>query len=166
MNPLHKSLAEILRPADQQDDFTSKMLDKEKGGYIGAKRLPDGSYAGIVRLAFTEAICMGVDPQLMGCNKRYCYELSSNFDMLLAFHNLQAETDTPTGWISSRPKPTVQGCQPICTAPKDGSFVQVFKFDQFDFIEWCRTGAFENGKWVEADSQRAGEEITPTHWKP
>lgn len=157
------SVADILRPADCQDDFTKWLLDKEAncGLYVGAKRLPDGSYAAVLKLAFTEAICLGVKHD--GLSRRFCYDQPT--DLLIAFHNLQSEHDTPTGWISSRPKPVADRCRPISTAPVDGSYVRVYHFDRFGCIKWCRTASYQNG-WIEVDSSRDGEPLDPTHWMP
>jgi hypothetical protein len=160
------SLADILKPVDQQDDFTAWMLNKEvnPGAYIGAKKLPDGTYAGVMKLMFTEAICLGVTRDCPA-EKRYCYSPGNFADMLIAFHKLKSFDDEPAGWISARPKPFPQDCRPIETAPKDGSYIRAFNFDQFDCIQWGRTAAFQNG-WVEVDSTRDGEPLDPTHWLP
>lgn len=156
------TVADILKPADQQDDFTKWMLTQCHGVYIGAKKLPDGTYSGVMKLAFTEAICLGVT-HADAAQKRYCYEQLG--DLLIAFYQLKSFNDEPTGWRSSRPKPTPRDCRPIETAPVDGSYIRAFHFDQFGGIQWCRTGAFQNG-WTEVDSLRDGEPINPTHWLP
>lgn len=154
------TLADILKPPGQQDDFTHWMLTQNLGIYIGAKKLPDGTYAGVMKLAFTDAICLGVTPT-DPAQKRYCY--SSFADMLVAFHKLTSYSDEPTGWISSRPKPVPYDYAPITTAPVDGTYIHALHFDQFGCIQWCRRAAWQNG-WVEVDSIRDGEPLNPTHW--
>lgn len=158
------SIADILRPAAQQDEFTTWMLDNEANGglYIGAKKLPDGTYAGVIKLAFTEAICLGVTRDC-AAEKRYCYDQLGN--LLIAFHQLKSFNDEPTGWLSARPKPVPRDCCPIETAPRDGSYIRAFNFDPFDCIRWCRTATFQDN-WIEVDSIRDGEPLNPTHWLP
>lgn len=158
------SLAELMRPKDQQDDFTAWMLKENEGIYIGAKRLPDGSYAGIMKLAFTEAICLGVTRDCPA-EKRYCFHPSNFTDMLLAFYKLKSQNDEPAGWISARPKPFPHQYNTIDSAPTDGSYIRAFHFDQFGCIMWGRTAAFKDG-WIEVDSTRDGEPLNPTHWAP
>lgn len=158
------TVAQILRPAELQDDFTRWLLDKDANGgsYIGAKRLPDGSYAAVVKLVSTEAICLGVT--YGGIEKRYCYDQLAN--LLIAFHQLQSQHDEPTGWLSSRPKPISEDCLPIASAPRDGTYIRAYAFDQFDCIMWCRTAVYHEGGWIEVDSNRDGQPLNPTHWKP
>lgn len=161
------SLADIMRPQDQQDDFTAWMLDKDVNGglYIGAKKLADGTYAGIMKLIFTEAICLGVTRDC-AAEKRYCYSPGNFADMLVAFHKLTSFNDEPTGWISARPKPYPEDCRPIETAPLDGTYIRAFHFDQFGCIQWGRKAAYLKDGWVEVDSTRDGESLDPTHWLP
>lgn len=160
-----KTLAEVLRPADQQDDFTVWMLKENEGIYIGAKRLPDGTYAGIMRLAFTEAIALGVS-RTCPAEKRYCYDRGSFADILIAFDKLTSFEDEPTGWIASRPKADVEDFQPLGTAPKDGSTIRLANF-RFGHCHWCRSATYENGEWIEVDSSREGQPLEdPTHWRP
>lgn len=158
------TLAEIMRPKDQQDEFTAKLIKDSEGIIIGAKKLPDGSYAAIMKLAFTEAICLGVDAW-GGVEKRYCFHPSNFNDMLLAFYRLKSQHDEPSGWISARPKPYPHQYPTIESAPKDGTYIRAFNFDQFGCIQWGRTAAFQNG-WVEVDSTNDGQPIDPTHWAP
>ncbi|MNL07787.1 hypothetical protein D3C87_1284780 [compost metagenome] len=162
---LSKSLAEILHPDDQQDEFTKWMLKENEGVYIGAKRLPDGTYAGVMRLAFTEAICLGVTHQCPA-EKRYCFEPGDFAAMLIAFDKLTSFNDEPVGWIASRPKAQEEDFQPLVTAPKDGSTIRLANF-KFGHCHWCRSGIYEKGHWVEVDSPREGQPLVePTHWKP
>lgn len=155
------TLKESLCPPETQDKMTEWMLS-EDGGFLLAKRLEDGTYAGVVQLFATYAICMGVDRT--GMQKRFCFEPPLT-QCLWAFKHLKTLEDDPTGWVSSRPKPEQEHCAPIATAPTDGTYVRAFHFDQFGFIKWCRTAAYQDG-WVEVDSSRDGEPINPTHWKP
>lgn len=160
-----KTLADILCPADQQDDFTAWMLKENEGIYIGAKKLPDGTYAGVMKLAFTEAICLGVTYDCPA-TKRYCYDPGSFVDLLAAFDKLTSFNDDPVGWVASRPKPEERDYQPLVTAPLDGTTVRLANFE-WGHCHWCRTGVYERGHWVEVDSSREGQPlINPTHWKP
>lgn len=92
---------EILNPrgAGQQDDFTEWM--RSEGCFMGAKRLPDGSYAGFKRLLYTHAICLGVTP-MSAYSRRFCYEDTAS--CLQSYAELQSREDTPTGWIARRPQ--------------------------------------------------------------
>lgn len=95
-------LDNLMNPPGQQDAFTQRMRDEFE--FFGAKRLADGTYVGLKRLAFTTAICIGTDeytPQ----KRRYCYE-SGNFTQCIEeFAKLTTGDDTPEGWIARRPKP-------------------------------------------------------------
>lgn len=155
------ALKDVLCPPSTQDDLTEWLMSEE-GGFIYAKRLEDGTYAGVLQLAFTYAICTG----LTRCNieRRYCFERPIT-NCLWAFKHLKSFNDEPTGWISSRPKPLAEDLLPISTAPRDGAYIRAYKFNQFDSIQWCRTAAYQDG-WVEVDSCRDGEPLDPTHWKP
>lgn len=159
-NSLLKTVETILCPPDQQDEFTAWMLSKE-GGFRGAKRLPDGTYAGVMKLAFTTAIAMQVKGLLYG--DRYCFDEYG--DCLMAFSKLKSHLDEPVGWIASRPKPLEKDYSPISTAPLDGTVIRALNF-QFGHCNWCRSAAYQSQVgWVEVDSYRAGEPIDPTHWK-
>jgi hypothetical protein len=68
--------------------------------FVGAKRLPDGTYAGVLPLMFTYAICLGVTHEA-AYHKRYCYE-----DASVCFHEyrkLASFDDEPKGWVARRP---------------------------------------------------------------
>lgn len=159
-----KTVAEVLHPADQQDDFTAWMLKDNEGMFIGAKRLQDGTYTGIMHLAFTEAICLGVTKG--GVEKRYCYDRSSSTDMLLAFDNITSFDDDPVGWIASRPKAQEEDFQPLETAPKDGTTIRLANF-QFGHCHWCRSAAYDRGVWFEVGNSREGQPLVDaTHWRP
>jgi hypothetical protein len=157
------SLAEALRPAALQDEFTAWMLKEDGGGYIGARRLPDGSYAGVLRLAFTYGLCLGVD---RGCpaTKRYCFE--HIYDCLIAFEQLTSSDDEPVGWVASRPKQLEEDWNPVVTAPRDGTIIRMANF-AFGHCHYCRSAAYQNGEWIEVDSSREGQPLKdPTHWLP
>lgn len=89
-----------LCPPDQQDDMTAQLLSPDCG-YLGAKKLEDGSYAVIQRLFSTAAIGLGVDCYGMISN-RYCFRDLS--DCLAAWDELKSCSDEPEGWIARRPE--------------------------------------------------------------
>lgn len=92
------SVNDILNPDDQQDEFTAWMrLD---ASFVGAKRLADGTYAGVLPLLFTHAICLGVTPHV-AYQKRYCYQDTPT--CLHEYSNLSSFNDEPTGWVARRP---------------------------------------------------------------
>lgn len=96
-----ETVRETLNPdgPGQQDEFTAWM----RGGdaqFLGAKRLPDGTYAGVRPLLFTYAICMGVTRDL-AYQKRFCYEDTTA--CLHAYSTLMSFNDEPEGWIARRP---------------------------------------------------------------
>lgn len=82
----------------QQDAFTQKMRDEL--GFVGAKRLEDGTYVGLQPLLFTLAICIGVGVYTPFV-RRYCYE--NGPDCLHAYQILATGDDIPEGWIAKRP---------------------------------------------------------------
>lgn len=92
-------VSETLNPIDQQDEFTAWM--RSNATFIGAKRLPDGSYAGVLPLLFTYAICLGVTPEF-SYQKRFCYEDTAT--CLHEFSQLSSFSDEPVGWVARRPK--------------------------------------------------------------
>lgn len=94
----HRTLDEILCPPDQQDDFTAWMV--REAGFRGAKRMPDGNYAGIMRLAFTNAICLGVTPSDT-FTFRFCYEDSTQ--CLSEYQRASSINDQLEGWVARRP---------------------------------------------------------------
>lgn len=101
MNSKHNHhLNTVLSPDDMQDDFTRELL-QEDFGFIGAKRLEDGTYVGLIRLYSTVAICIGVD-RYSAYRRRYCYkDLGA---CLAAYKALQTGDDVPKGWIARRPE--------------------------------------------------------------
>lgn len=98
---MSKTVNEVLNPSGpgEQDAFTEWM--RGEASFIGAKRLPDGTYAGVMSLLFTHAICLGVTPML-AYRKRYCYEDASA--CLHEYEQLQAFDDEPEGWVARRPQ--------------------------------------------------------------
>lgn len=156
-----KTLAEVLRPPDQQDEFTAWMLTKD-GGFVGAKKLPDGTYAGVVKLAFTDGICLDIT-QGGFCGRRFCYDHLG--DCLVAFDKIVSKHDDPIGWVASRPKPQEEEWRPIATAPQDGTYIRAANF-AFGHCHYCRSAAYRDG-WVEVDSSRDGQPLVDvTHWLP
>lgn len=90
-----------LSPEESQDDFTKRLLDPGFG-FTVAKKLDDGTYVGISRLAFTYAIHIGIDEE-RSFRRRYCY--SDMNSLLGAYADLKTGNDVPEGWIARRPKP-------------------------------------------------------------
>lgn len=95
------SVQETLNPTGpgQQDEFTDWMRCSD-ARFVGAKCLPDGSYAGVLPLMFTHAICLGVSYE-SSYQKRFCYE-----DFAVCMHEysmLQSRNDEPEGWVGRRP---------------------------------------------------------------
>ena len=92
------AIADILAPPGDQDDFTRRMIAEL--GYIGAKRLQDGRYAGLQRLMFTIAICLDVT-EASPYRRRYCYEDAA--DALANFAAIKSLDASPWGYVASRP---------------------------------------------------------------
>lgn len=95
-----ESLQETLNPSGvgQQDDFTEWMLGPD-AGFVGAKRLPDGTYAGVLPLLHTHAICLGVSHTEF-YRKRFCY--ADTPVCLHEFGKLATIHDEPVGWVARR----------------------------------------------------------------
>lgn len=82
--------------AEAAEDALLAFLKDE--GYLDAKRLPDGSYACLLKLMFTVAIITGCTRH--GYGNRFCFE-----DPTLAlqrYAELQSEDDEPAGYIARR----------------------------------------------------------------
>lgn len=96
-----ESVIETLNPPgpDQQDEFTEWMRSGE-AGFAGAKRLPDGSYAGVRPLLYTHAICLGVTRDV-AYQKRFCYEDATA--CLQEYAQLSSVSDEPAGYVARRP---------------------------------------------------------------
>jgi len=69
-------------------------------GYENVRKLPDGNFAGTVRLMFTTGLC--IDLNGMGHNTRFCF--TEKADALRALAELKTVDDVPTGWIARRPE--------------------------------------------------------------
>ncbi len=93
-----ENLEEVLNPPGRQDEFTAWL--RGEACYLGAQRLPDGSYAALVRLITTAAIALDVDQ--WGWGRRFCYRDMS--ECLAAWAALTSRHDEPTGWIARRPE--------------------------------------------------------------
>lgn len=96
-----ESVHETLNPTGpgQQDEFTEWMRGPD-ARFVGAKRLPDGTYAGVLPLMFTYAICLGVTYEA-AYQKRFCFE-----DTPVCLHEyskLTSFNDEPSGWVARRP---------------------------------------------------------------
>lgn len=83
------------------DLLTSKELDQfcVDNGYRAMRRLPDGSWAILMDLIFTRAICLGAD-QINAYKRRYCFENRAWADR--EFSLLESETDEPEGYTAKR----------------------------------------------------------------
>lgn len=95
-----EAVALTLNPPDQQDAFTEWMRGPD-ARFVGAKRLSDGTYAGLLPLMFTYAICLGVTRE-QAYQKRFCYEDTPT--CLHEYAQLTHFTDEPTGWVARRPQ--------------------------------------------------------------
>lgn len=86
------------------DLLTSEELDEFRvdNGYRSMRRLPDGSWAILMDLIFTRAICLGAD-QINAYKRRYCFENRAWADR--EFSLLESETDEPEGYTARRPQP-------------------------------------------------------------
>lgn len=82
-----------------QDEFTDWMMSPA-GGFIAAKRLPDGTYIGLQRLLFTLALCIGVTPD-RAYTRRFCYE--DMVECMHQFNHIISGDAEPTGWVARRP---------------------------------------------------------------
>ncbi|MGE6322985.1 hypothetical protein ACQKEF_22400 [Pseudomonas oryzihabitans] len=82
----------------QQDELTQWL--RESAGFKGAKRLSDGSYAGVISLITTYAICLQVDGG--GYSRRFCFRDLSV--CLSEYERLSSAYDTPQGWVARRPE--------------------------------------------------------------
>lgn len=95
-NPLQN----IFSPPELQDEFSRELVSNPDYGLIGAKRLKDGTYCGLVRLITTIAICVDVTPY-SAYTRRYCYrDLSA---CLAAYAALEDGNSIPEGWDACRP---------------------------------------------------------------
>lgn len=95
---MNEALQAILRPADRQDAFTAWLC--EEAGYVGAKRLDDGTYLAVLRLITTLALCFNCDR--VGFERRYCFADGSQ---AIAEYMAATTNDyTPQGWIAKRPE--------------------------------------------------------------
>jgi hypothetical protein len=93
-------IKQSLRPPEQQDEITEYLLGPDCG-FVGAKRLEDGSYAVVQRLFATAAIGLGVEQNGM-FSTRYCFE--DLHACLSAWDELKSCKDEPEGWIARRPE--------------------------------------------------------------
>lgn len=96
-----ETLQETLNPSGpgQQDEFTDWMRS-DAARFVGAKRLPDGSYAGVLPLLFTYAICLGVTYSA-AYKKRFCFDDTPV--CLHEYRKLESFDDEPEGWVARRP---------------------------------------------------------------
>jgi hypothetical protein len=78
------------------DDFVYKM--ECENSYERCKKLEDGSYATLLKLMYTTAICLDVTDS--GYDARFCFEDRSK--ALEEFDKLKSCDDVPEGWIARR----------------------------------------------------------------
>lgn len=69
-------------------------------GYHAIKLLPSGQLAAILPMAFTFALCVGLDKH--GYRTRYCYEKAE--DALAAIVSWSGSGDPPGPWIKQKPE--------------------------------------------------------------
>jgi hypothetical protein len=90
----------LMNPPDRQDDFT-RLLRTDDYRFVGAKRLDDGTYVGLRRLAYSLAICIGVTRTDV-FKRRYCFtDITQCID---EYVKITSPDDVPEGWIARRPK--------------------------------------------------------------
>lgn len=82
-----------------QDEFTRRMV--ESGLFVFCRKLEDGTYIGLCRLAFTIALCIGITESAM-FTRRYCYDNAG--DALFEYDTMTRGDYLPTGWIARRPE--------------------------------------------------------------
>lgn len=161
------TLAEVLRPPEQQDEFTKWLLTTD-GGYIGAKLLADGEYAGIMNLAFTHGLCIGIDRDGFYM-RRYCFQ--SLQDCLQAFLRVESIDSEPVGWLARRPQYLEAQFNSMHSAPLDGTVIRAAGF-MFGYCDWVALVKYEDNTWMVVKAlggiQHLGESETcsPTHWQP
>jgi hypothetical protein len=97
----NKNLHKALNPPDQQDALTESMRSAEYN-FIGAKRLADGTYVGVMRLMFTLAICIGFEEGSL-FKRRYCFKDITQ--CISEYEGITSGEDIPEGWVARRPKP-------------------------------------------------------------
>lgn len=85
------------------DLFTPNQLEQFRvdNNYREIRRLKDGSWAILMDLIFTRAICLGAD-QINAYKRRYCFENRAWADR--EFSLLESEKDEPEGYTAKRPE--------------------------------------------------------------
>lgn len=97
---MRADIQQVMNPPDRQDDFTRKLRTPDYG-FVGAKRLDDGTYVGLQRLITTLAICIGIGPYT-SYTKRYCFD---DISVCLAeYEKIETPDYVPEGWVARRPK--------------------------------------------------------------
>lgn len=90
----------IFNPEHMQDDFTRELRTPDFG-FLGAKRLEDGTYVGIQRLITTLAICIGID-RVSAYTRRYCFQDAAQ--CIAEYQRMEKGDFVPEGWVARRPK--------------------------------------------------------------
>lgn len=102
-----QDLGELIRDLLETRPQEWDSLDEEgkrnyllKEGYLQADPMPDGNWKGITKLAYTTAICLGIDA--VGLTYRFCFE--DPVLCLIEYQKLNNINDIPAGWIACRPQ--------------------------------------------------------------
>lgn len=80
------------------DEQIAEML--AENGYLGARRLPDGSVAVLIPLMFTLAVGLGATPSSSFTTRRFCFEDPQQ--ALNEFNRVTSKDQILEGWIASR----------------------------------------------------------------
>lgn len=64
-------------------------------GYTGVRQLPDGRWVGVIRMAYTVGLCVGLNDA--GYEYRYCYQRYA--DAVCAAEQWDGQGDPPGPWI-------------------------------------------------------------------
>lgn len=100
MSMVENSIEAALNPDTDgaQDAFTERM--RTELGYLGAKKLEDGTYVGVQRLLYTLAICVGVS-EIKPYERRYCYDNAA--EALWNYQSMCHRDFEPCGYVATRP---------------------------------------------------------------
>lgn len=77
-------------------EMTKEQVEAE--GYENVRQLPDGTWAGTVKLIFTRAICTGITHNSYAY--RWCFEDPQR--AISELEKLQSMDDVPAGWVARR----------------------------------------------------------------
>jgi hypothetical protein len=85
---------------EQRPDIEAVLKDPDNH-FMDWRRLDDGTYIALARLAFTVGLFVGVGP-ITPYKRRYCFDNLN--DAATAFIDMETGDDVPTGWIARRPE--------------------------------------------------------------